>query len=159
MATYAKKSTTFQRVLTGAPYGDAVPLGPFRLETNASGVPLLSDATSALAISDIMRLGLLPAGTRLLDYIGVINDAFTAVSTFSLGFAYVDGVDSTAVPQDAAYFASGVSLASTGVVRKATTTLPVVLPKDAWLILTNAGANQAAAGIAEFVILGQAVGN
>jgi hypothetical protein len=158
MATFTKKSTFPVRV-TGAPYGNLVALDGYRLETNASGVVLSSDAGAApLATSDVVRLGLLPAGTRLLDYQGTISDAFTASSTFSLGFAYVDGVDNTAAPQDAAYFASGTSLAATGVFRKATVTLPVTLPKDAWLILTNAGANQAAVGIAEFVIYGSVVG-
>ncbi|MEY5097693.1 MAG: hypothetical protein RJA36_412, partial [Pseudomonadota bacterium] len=42
--------------------------------------------------------------------------------------------------------------------RKSTTTAPVTLPKDAYLILTNAGAAQAAAGIADILIFAQAVG-
>ncbi len=158
MPTYTKKQN-YARRLTGAPYGDMIALSDFNLTTNASGVPADADAGStALIVNDIIRLGIIPAGTRLLDYIAVISDAFTASSTYDLGFAYVDGVDSTAVPQDADYFAAGVSLASAAVVRKATTTPPVTLPKDAYLILTNKGANQAAAGVADFVIVGQAVG-
>ena len=157
MATYTKKQS-YARRLTGAPYGDMIALSDFNLTTSAAGIPATSDATAALGVGDIIRLGIIPAGTRLLDYIGTISDAFTATSTFDLGFAYVDGVDSTAVPQDADYFASGVSLASTAVVRKATVTPPVTLPKDAYLILTNKVAAQSAAGVADFVIVGQAVG-
>lgn len=158
MATFSKKQS-YARRLTGAPYGDMLAISDFNLTTNASGVVADSDAGStALGVADIVRLGILPAGTKLLDYIGTISDAFTASSTFSLGFAYVDGVDSAAVPQNAAYFASGVSLASTGVFRKATITPPVTLPKDAYLILTNAGAAQAAAGVLDIAVIGQAVG-
>jgi hypothetical protein len=158
MPTYTKKQQ-YARRLTGAPYGDMIAISDFNLTTNASGVPADADAGStALVVNDIIRLGILPAGLRLLDYIGVISDAFTASSTHDLGFAYVDGVDSTAVPQNAAYFASGVSLASTAVQRKTTITPPVTLPKDAYLILTNKGANQAAVGVLDITVIGQAVG-
>ena len=158
MPTYTKKQN-YARRLTGAPYGDVVAISDFNLTTNASGVPADADAGStALVINDIIRLGIIPAGTRLLDVVAVISDAFTASSTFDLGFAYVDGVDETAVPQDADYFVDGVSLASTAVLRKATITPPVTLPKDAYLILTNLGANQAAAGVLDITIIGQSVG-
>ena len=158
MPTYTKKQN-YARRLTGAPYGDMIALSDFNLTTNASGVPADADAGStALIVNDIIRLGIIPAGTRLLDYIAVISDAFTASSTYDLGFAYVDGVDSTAVPQDADYFAAAVALSSTAVQRKATVTPPVTLPKDAYLILTNKGANQSAAGSVDFTIIGQSVG-
>lgn len=157
MATYTK-TESYARRLTGAPYGDVIALSDFNLTTNSSGVAQSSDATAALATSDIVRLGILPAGLRLLDVIATINDAFTASSTFDLGFAYVDGVDSDEVPQDADYFVDGASLASLAVLRKATTTRPVTLPKDAYLILTNLGANQSAAGVMDIVVVGQAVG-
>lgn len=157
MATYTK-TESYARRLTGAPYGDVIALSDFNLTTNSSGVAQSSDATAALATSDIVRLGILPAGLRLLDVIATINDAFTASSTFDLGFEYVDGVDSTDVPQDADYFVDGASLASLAVLRKATTTRPVTLPKDAYLILTNLGANQSAAGVMDIVVVGQAVG-
>lgn len=156
MATFTK-TESYARRLTGAPYGDVIALSDFNLTTDSSGVPASSDANQ-LDIGDIIRLGIIPAGTRLLDFIGVISDAFTASSTMDLGFAYVDGVDSAEVPQDADYFADGVSLASLAVLRKATTTRPVTLPKDAYLILTNLGADQAAVGVLDVTIIGQAVG-
>lgn len=158
MPTFTKRES-YERRLTGAPYGDTVALDGYNMTTNASGVVQGSDAGStALIINDIVRLGIIPAGTRLLDYIGIISDAFSASSTFNLGFAYVDGVDSPAVPQNASYFAAGASLATAGLLRKTTTTPPVTLPKDAYLILTNLGANQAAVGVADFVVIGKAVG-
>jgi len=38
------------------------------------------------------------------------------------------------------------------------TVAPVVLPKDAYLILTNAGANHSAVGILDVIVTGQVVG-
>lgn len=157
MATITKK-TAYDRQMNGAPYGDVVAL-PYRMETNASGVLTGGDSTSAIADGDVVRLGKLPAGTKLLDHVATISDAFTASSTYKMGFAYVDGVDVTAVPQDDDYFtAASTALSSVAVQRKATTTAPVTLPKDAYLILTNAGAAQAAAGIMDVIVFGQAIG-
>lgn len=157
MATITKK-TAFDRSMNGAPYGDMVAL-PYRMQTNSSGVLTGGDSASAVGNGDVVRIGKIPAGTKLLDSVATISDAFTGSSTYKMGFAYVDGVDSTAVPQDDAYFtAASTALSSLAVQRKATTTAPVTLPKDAYLIVTNAGAAQAAAGIMDVVIFGQAVG-
>ncbi len=157
MATITKK-TAFDRSMNGAPYGDMVAL-PYRMQTNSSGVLTGGDSASAVGNGDVVRIGKIPAGTKLLDSVATISDAFTGSSTYKMGFAYVDGVDSTAVPQDDAYFtAASTALSSTAVQRKSTVTAPVTLPKDAYLIVTNAGAAQAAAGIMDVVIFGQAVG-
>lgn len=69
----------------------------------------------------------------------------TASVTGNLGFEYVDGVASTAVPADAEYFGAALALNATGRLRNATTKVPVVLPKDAWLVLTTGGAANAKA--------------
>lgn len=157
MATITKK-TAYDRLMNGAPYGDMIAL-PYRMQTNSSGVLTGGDSASAVGNGDVVRIGKIPAGTKLLDSVATISDAFTGSSTYKMGFAYVDGVDSTAVPQDDAYFtAASTALSSLAVQRKATTTAPVTLPKDAYLIVTNAGAAQAAAGIMDVVIFGQAVG-
>lgn len=156
MPTYTR--TTAVRRLAGAPYGDVVAI-PFRFATTAAGVPVGTDATVALIATDVVRLGILPAGTRLLDHVAVISDAFTASSTYSMGFAYVDGVDSADVPQDAAYFAAAsTALSSVAVQRKTTTTAPVTLPKDAWLTMTHAGATHSSVGIIDVTVIGQSVG-
>lgn len=157
MATYTKKLLSNPPRTTGSPYGDVVAL-PFNLTTNSSGVVANSDNTSALQAADIVRLGILPAGLRLLDSQSVVSDAFSATTTMDLGFTYVDGVDSTAVPQDADYFASAVALSSAAIARKATTTAPVTLPKDAWLVLTNNTAAQAVVGVLDITIIGQLIG-
>mgnify|MGYP000264083513 FL=1 len=69
-----------------------------------------------------------------------------------MGFEYVDGVDSTTVPQSASYFGAAVTLHTVGRYRNATTNAPVKLPKDAYLILTTAGAANAAVGVADVLI-------
>ena len=83
----------------------------------------------------------------------IISDAFTANSTFDLGFAYTDGVDVAAVPQDADYFFAALDEA-VGLTFKTNTTAPVTLPKDAYLILTNNTAAQAAAGAMNILVYG-----
>lgn len=74
-------------------------------ETNSSGYILDSDTpAAAVGAADVIRLGIIPAGVRISDALVLISDASTANITFKLGFAYVDGVDVTAVPQDDDYF-------------------------------------------------------
>jgi len=141
-----------------APYGN-LSAKPYQFKTNTSGVVAGSDQATAIAEADVVRLGVLPAGMKLIDMIAVISDAFTAATVFDLGFQYVDGVDVTAVPQDDDYFADGVSSASAATLRKATTTKPVTLPKDAYLILTNkTGADHASAGQMDINIIGEITG-
>lgn len=81
-----------------------------------------------------------------------VDDAMGLWIDSDIGFEYVDGVDSTAVPQDASYFGAAVALDTAGVYRKTTTTAPVTLPKDAWLIITTAGAANAKAARADVVL-------
>ncbi len=157
MATATKK-----RVLTdeadqfgSTPYGNQTALC-FPFETNASGVYVKSDQAAAIGNGDKVRFGVLPAGMKLLDALVAISDAFTASSTFKLGFEYVDGVDDTSVPQDDDYFIlAGTALDATARLRANNLAVrPLVLPKDAYLILTNAGAAQSAAGQMDVSIFG-----
>lgn len=128
----------------------------FTLETNSSGAVVGSDSTSAVASGDVVKIGIIPAGFTNLDLLAIITTAWTASVTAKLGFAYVDGVDVTAVPQDDAFFiAAGQSLATAAIVRKTATTAPVKLPKDAWLILTTAGAANAKASLTNFIVIGE----
>lgn len=158
MATITKKNVKNLQQFGGTPYGNITGL-PFHFETNASGYFLDSDTpAAAVGNGDVVRLGVLPAGFQLWDMQGLISDAFTASSTFKIGFAYVDGTDSTAVPQDDDFFCAATSAASTAVIRKTNVAAPVTLPKDAYLIITNAGAAQSAAGILDVMILGIATG-
>ena len=152
MTTVTKKNIDNLRQIGGTPWGNLTGL-EFTFETNASGVWVDSDKATAVAIADVCKVGRLPAGFRLLDAKIVISDAFTANSTFDLGFAYADGVDVTAVPQDADYFFAALDEA-VGLTFKTNTTAPVTLPKDAYLILTNNTAAQAAAGAMNILVYG-----
>ncbi len=147
------------RLNVGAtPWGNAHGL-KYTLETNASGAAINSNSTAAIALGDKVRIGVIPAGTSLLDSLAILSVAMTASVTGKIGFEYVDGVDSTAVPQDDDYFlAAGQSLATAARLRNATTNAVVTLPKDAWLILTTAGAANAKASKLDFILFGASEG-
>ena len=100
-----------QQLMGGTPFGNTRNL-PYHFETDSAGVIAGAggDLATAIQIADVVRLGILPKGmsacrTRWSSSV----DAFTASTTASIGFAYVDGVDVTAAPQDAAYFASALA--------------------------------------------------
>lgn len=157
MATVTKKRAKDAQTFGSVPYGNISRL-LYRLETNSSGAMVNSDSTSALAISDVARVGLVPAGFRLDDMQVIVSNAFPASCTCSVGFAYKDGVDDTSVPQSASFFGSGIALSSAARIRSSASNAPVVLPKDAWLIVTIAGAAVNEVGIADFLINGEQVG-
>lgn len=157
MATITKKKILNQSTFGGTAYGNLTALA-FNLTTNATGAFTDSDTATGIAIADVVRLGVLPAGMKLLDSQLIVSDAFTASVTTSIGFAYVDGVDSAAVPQSATYFGTGLSLASVARLRNAATNAPVTLPKDAYLILTTAGAANAVVGVADVIVEGVLTG-
>ena len=150
MATITKKPNP--RIQVGAtPWGNAHGL-QYTLATASNGSAIGADSSAAIASGDKVRLGRIPAGSTLLDSIVTVSTGFTALVTGNIGFEYVDGVDSTAVPQDASYFGAAVALNTAGVYRKSTTTAPVTLPKDAWLTITTAGAANAKAARADVVL-------
>ncbi len=142
----------------GAPYSDSF-VESFQFITNASGVFVNSDKTTAVADTDVIRLGVLPAGTELHSAILSVTDAFTASTACKIGFAYADGVDVTATPQDDDYFvkatASLAAIAMLGSNNEAVSR--VILPKDAYLILTNATLH-ASAGRADVIVFGKMTG-
>lgn len=140
-----------------APYGNLSALA-YHVQTNASGAVINSDSTAAVASGDVVDLGPLPAGMRLDDVIATISTAWTASVTGKLGFAYADGVDSTDVPQNDAYFFAATSLASAAIIRKTATTAPVTLPKEARLILTTGGAANAKASRTDVRVIGELAG-
>ena len=95
-----------------------------------------------LGTGDVVLLGILPAGWELFPHDATISisDAFGTGATGTVGFAYVDGVDVAAVPQDADYFLKSNTLAAQAILRgNNEAVVPVVLPKDAYLTLTTGG--------------------
>lgn len=158
MTTITKKKVAHLPSFGGVPYGNYTGLR-FTFETNSSGVYVDSDLATAVQTSDVVRIGILPAGMRLDDCLNIISDAFTASATADIGFAYVDGVDSSAVPQDADYFDAALALDGTTRTRGLNLAVrPVVLPKDAYLTLTIAGAHLAAAGVLDVIVYGELTG-
>jgi len=158
MATVTKKGIATETQIGGVPWGNMTILH-FPLETNSTGVWVGSDQATAIQVNDVLNLGILPAGLKIWDYIANISDAFTGSSTGKIGFKYVDGVDSTAVPQDDDYFCAATSLASQAKLRMTNVAVrPVTLPKPAYLTLTWAGAHADAVGKLDIGVIGVMTG-
>lgn len=151
-ATVTKSNISDQHILTAA-YGNETRLS-YNLTTNATGVLADSDHTDALQVADTIILGIIPAGFEIHDAMIIVSDAFTASTTCSIGFQYVDGVDATPA-QDPAYFVPATqALSSTAILRKTGIKAPAKLPKDAYLTLLWAGAAADAAGVLTVDVLG-----
>ena len=151
-------SQSIHNNLGSTPYGNLTALH-FVLETNSSGAAINSNSTSAIAIGDVVVLGTLPAGFKLLDSQVVVKTAMTASVTGNLGFAYVDGVNVTGdAAQDDDYFGAALVLSSAARLRNVTANGAVTLPKDANLTLTTAGAANAKASRVEVTVYGIAQG-
>ena len=157
MATINKKNPDNGVQLGSTPWGNLSALR-YSLKTNAIGAVINSDSAAALAVNDVVNVGHLPAGFRFVDSQVLVKTGMTATVTGDLGFAYKDGVDVTATPQDADYFGAGLNMATAARLRNATTNASVVLPKDAHLTLTVKTANNAKASEIEVVIYGIAEG-
>lgn len=152
MANVTKKRITKAQQFT-SPYGNKFAQS-FNFTTNASGVLVDSDQATAVAVNDVVRIGVLPAGLELHDALAIVSDAFAATTTADIGFLYTDGADSSAVPQDAAYFFAALNTAATGRTRATAAKAPVRLPKDAYLVMTRKGAADSAVGILDVVVEG-----
>jgi hypothetical protein len=125
-----------------------------RFATNASGIMVDSDLATAVVDTTVVKLLKLPAGMELIDFQMKISDAFTAATTAKFGFEYCDGVDVTAVPEDDDYFMAATTTAALGLSRMVLGSAPVVLPKDAYLIMTVGGADHASVGVMDVVVEG-----
>lgn len=158
MATITKNALADEKQHTGTPYGTAITLH-FAVTTNASGAVVNSNVATGVAAGDVVRLGILPAGMRLDDAKTLVTTGWTATVTGKLGFAYVDGIDSATAPQDDDYFGSGITIATAGRYAASNTGVrPVVLPKDAYLILTTAVAANAKASQTDVLVNATNVG-
>lgn len=157
MATITKNRSKLRQFGGFTPYGN-LSLLPFVVRTSAAGALIDSDSTAAIASGDKLDLGPLPEGFRLSDSIVTVTTGLSASVTGNLGFEYEDGVDSAEVPQNASYFGSALNINTAAVLRKVTTTAPVILPKPARLILTTGGAANAKASEVHIHILGELTG-
>ena len=157
MAKITRKTSAQLQHGGAAPYGNVTALY-YQVATNASGAVLESDSSAAVASGDVIDLGPIPAGLRLDDVLVTVSTAMSASVTGKLGFVYADGVDDARVPQNDAYFFAATSLAAAALVRKTATTAPVVLPKEARLILTTGGAANAKASQIDVRLAGELTG-
>ena len=137
--------------LGASPYGNVTAFR-YVLKTNASGAVVGGDTTAAVAAGDTVKVGVLPAGFRLIDSEIIIKTAMTAAVVAKVGFAYADGVDSAAVPQDDDLFGAALVMSSAARLRNATANTSVTLPKEAWLTLTTGGAANAKASELEIIV-------
>lgn len=145
-------------IFGGVPYGNRSSF-KFNMTCNSSGVIADSDDATVLAIGDIVKIGYLPAGMKLEDWHLIISDAFKASSACKIGFEYVDGVDVAAVPEDDDYFfATATVLTSIAVLRKVVGNVPIILPKDAYIIWTHEGAAADEACVADMIVVGELMG-
>ena len=158
MATIKKKFIGDKQFGGFTPYGNLTTLRA-TLQTTAAGAVIDGDSTAALAIGDVVVLEKLPEGFVLEDAQLIVSTGMTASSTGSLGFLYADGVDSAAVPQDAAYFGAGLNAATAARIRTAGTKAPVRLAKEAYLVWTHAGAANAKASRIDVIVHGERLGS
>lgn len=157
MATIKKKHIGDQQ------FGGAVPFGnvtTYRaaLETLANGGVINADANTPLAIGDVVVLEKIPQGFVLEDAQLIVSTGLSATVTGSLGFLYVDGVDNTSAPQDAAYFGAGFNLATAARLRATGSKAPLKLAKEAYLVLTIAGAANAKVSRVDVIVHGERKG-
>ncbi|MDK4680841.1 hypothetical protein QDY71_10205 [Kingella negevensis] len=146
----------FDKTQHGAPYGNTS-VFCFDLKTNAKGAPLNSSSVDALKVNDELVLGELPECMRLDDAQVLVKTAMTSGVTADLGFVYADGEEDTTVPQDKAFFGSGLVLNATARLRTATAKI-VKLPKPAYLVLTLKGATNAKAADVSVLVQGELLG-
>jgi len=153
MANATKKNAVVTRTLGGVPYGNLTAF-TFNLTTTAAGIWSDSDLATNLVTSTVVRLGVLPKGFKILDYINKISTASPASVTGKVGFAYVDGVD-VAPNADDDYFCGATTLATAAVLRQTNTGVaPITLAKDAYLQLVVAGAHIDAAMELNIIVIG-----
>lgn len=157
MATIKKKFIGDQQFGGFTPYGNLTTLRATLL-TNAIGAVIGADSAAAIAVGDVVVLEKMSEGFLLEDAQVIVSTGMTATATGSLGFIYADGVNSTEVPQDPAYFGAGLVGAAVARIRTASAKAPVRLPKEAYLVWTHAGAANAKASRIDVIVHGERMG-
>jgi hypothetical protein len=157
MATIKKKFIGDKQFGGFTPYGNVTTIRA-TLQTNATGAAINSDSAAAIAVGDVVVLEKLPEGFLLEDAQVIVSTGMTATATGSLGFIYADGVDSTDVPQDAAYFGAGLNAATAARIRTASNKAPVRLAKEAYLVWTQGVIANAKASRIDVIVHGERMG-
>ena len=157
MATIKKKFIGDKQFGGFTPYGNMTTLRAL-LETNAAGAVINSDTQTGITVGDVVILEKLPEGFLLEDAQLIVSTGMTATATGSLGFIYVDGVDSAEAPQDAAYFGTGLNAAAAARLRTTSSKAPVRLAKEAYLVWTQAVVANAKASRIDVIVHGERMG-
>lgn len=144
-----------QNNVGSTPWGNAHALR-YRLDTASNGAAFAASSGAPIQSGDKVRLGLIPAGSELLDCYTIVSDGIDGF-TAQIGFEYADGVDDAKAPQAVDYFNAGADFKNPARINSPSAKAPVVLQKDAWLILT-ATAGATGAGRADIVVLAAATG-
>lgn len=137
-----------------APYGNDTSRTHW-LTTNEAGIVESSLDKKAIEAGDKVVLASLPEGFCMADATLYVMKPLTGNA--SLGFEYVDGEDDKDVPQNDKYFFADKDVGTKSRIRADGSDL-VVLPKDAYLILTCASAHTKES-IVRVEVRGELMGN
>ncbi|EZP56393.1 hypothetical protein [Delftia sp. RIT313] len=139
------------------PYGNVTTIRSV-LETGATGIPVRSNATAALAVNDVVQINTLQPGFLVEAVSLIVSNGFGIGVTASLGFEYTDGVDRPELPQAANYFGAGIDLATVANLRLNLTKKLAKFPAGVTLLLTITGAAVAEAGYLDLIVHGEGLG-
>ena len=157
MAKFQLKDVGINQFGGFTPYGNTTTLRA-TVEPNATGGIITVDGKVTPAVNDVLRIQSLPEGMVPHDLQLIVSTAFKAGVTCSLGIEYVDGVDDLAVPQDPAFFGSGLALSAVARIRTASTKPLIRLPKEVYLIMTFTGAANDQVARADVAVMGELMG-
>ena len=116
-------------------------------------------APIAIAIADVVNVGVIPAGTKLLDFVATVSVAFAALTTCSIGYADMRPAEVGALVENpVAFMAAGTVLSAAAVLRKTGVTADIVLTRDCYITVTFAGAAQLATSQLDCTVFGKIVG-
>lgn len=146
MADVIKTNLDVVRPLGGVPFGNLTIL-PFEIEV-AAGVIAKSDKATAVAATDVVYAGKIPKGFKFYDCTAKAIAAIgAATSTIDVGFEYVDGVDVSALPEDADAFFDAQATSAAFFARGSLAKVPpIAFTKEAYLIITVNTANWSGTG-------------
>ena len=154
MATVTLNQKQPKNLRSVSPYGNLALLR-YVLRTDAAGAALgaANAPQRPLAVGDVVKLGPLPSGARIVDSQVIVVTGMTAAVTASLGFDYLDGDDTTEeVKKDPAYLGAGLVLSAAARLRNTVAKAPVKLEKAGVLTLTLAGAANAKVSEVEILL-------
>lgn len=153
MATVVVNQNQSKNLRGTSPYGNRATLR-YSLKTDATGAVIGAVGPQVpLAIGDVVKLGPLPSGLRIVDSQVIVVTGMTASVTGSLGYDYADGDDSAeTVKKDPAFLGTALALATAARVRNTVAKAPVKLEKAGVVTLTIAGAANAKASEIEVLV-------